>query len=165
MVKEHLRDRFPDSDEEGLDLAVALSRGNVGRAEDILSGKELSGVYDAVSDICRNIKHMDAGRIAYQAHRLSEELGDTDEVLDMLGEIRAQLPAELKKAQDLIRARDEYVEAAKNVGVYEGYTVGVHKAFLDVCAHPEEYMDDVREIFPRAVAAKDRRTKELVFED
>ena len=31
--------------------------------------------------------------------------------------------------------------------------------------HPEEYMDAVREIFPRAVAAKDRRTKELVFED
>jgi len=36
-----------------------------------------------------------------------------NEVLDMLGEIRAQLPVELKKAQDLIRARDEYVEAAK----------------------------------------------------
>ena len=36
-----------------------------------------------------------------------------NEVLDMLGEIRGQLPAELKKAQDLIRARDEYVEAAK----------------------------------------------------
>ena len=30
---------------------------------------------------------------------------------------------------------------------------------------PEEYMDDVLEIFPRAIAAKDRRTAELVFED
>lgn len=30
---------------------------------------------------------------------------------------------------------------------------------------PEEYMDQVREIFPRAIAAKDGRTKELVFED
>lgn len=30
---------------------------------------------------------------------------------------------------------------------------------------PEEYMDDVREIFPRSIAAKDRRTAELVFED
>ena len=30
---------------------------------------------------------------------------------------------------------------------------------------PEEYMDDVREIFLRAIAAKDRRTAELVFED
>ena len=30
---------------------------------------------------------------------------------------------------------------------------------------PEEYMEDVREIFPRAIAAKDRRTAELVFED
>lgn len=28
---------------------------------------------------------------------------------------------------------------------------------------PEEYMDDVREIFPAAVAAKDRRSVELVF--
>ena len=36
-----------------------------------------------------------------------------NEVLDMLGEIRAQLPTELQKAQQLIRARDEYVEAAK----------------------------------------------------
>lgn len=36
-----------------------------------------------------------------------------NEVLDMLGELRAQLPTELKKAQELIRARDEYVEAAK----------------------------------------------------
>ncbi len=36
-----------------------------------------------------------------------------NEVLDMLGELRAQLPGELKKAQELIRARDEYVEAAK----------------------------------------------------
>ena len=30
---------------------------------------------------------------------------------------------------------------------------------------PEEYMDEVREVFPRAIAAKDRRTAELVFED
>ena len=36
-----------------------------------------------------------------------------NEVLDMLGELRAQLPVELRKAQDLIRARDEYVAAAK----------------------------------------------------
>ncbi len=30
---------------------------------------------------------------------------------------------------------------------------------------PEEYMEDVRAIFPNAIAAKDRRTVELVFED
>lgn len=29
--------------------------------------------------------------------------------------------------------------------------------------HPEEYMDEVRQIFPRAVAAKDKRSAELVF--
>ncbi len=36
-----------------------------------------------------------------------------DEALDILDEIRAQLPVELKRAQELIRAKDEYVEAAK----------------------------------------------------
>ncbi|MDD7771038.1 ribonuclease Z [Suipraeoptans intestinalis] len=30
---------------------------------------------------------------------------------------------------------------------------------------PEDYMEEVREIFPNAIAAKDGRTKELVFED
>ena len=36
-----------------------------------------------------------------------------DEVLDLLDEIRAQLPTELERAQKLIAARDDYVEAAK----------------------------------------------------
>lgn len=38
---------------------------------------------------------------------------ERDEALDLLDEIRGQLPAELKRAQELIRARDEYVENAK----------------------------------------------------
>ncbi len=36
-----------------------------------------------------------------------------DEVLDLIEEIRAQFPVELKRAQELVRTRDEYVEAAK----------------------------------------------------
>ena len=36
-----------------------------------------------------------------------------DEALDLLDEIRGKLPMEVKKAQELIRARDEYVAAAK----------------------------------------------------
>lgn len=36
-----------------------------------------------------------------------------DEALDLLDEIRAKLPLELKKAQELIHARDEYVSSAK----------------------------------------------------
>ena len=31
--------------------------------------------------------------------------------------------------------------------------------------YPEEFMDDVRAIFPQSVAAKDKRSMELVFED
>ena len=36
-----------------------------------------------------------------------------DEALDLLDEIRGKLPLELKKAQELLRARDEFVESAK----------------------------------------------------
>ena len=36
-----------------------------------------------------------------------------EDALDLLDELRGQLPLELKKAQDLIRARDEYVDSAK----------------------------------------------------
>ena len=36
-----------------------------------------------------------------------------EDALDLLDELKGQLPLELKKAQDLIRARDEIVESAK----------------------------------------------------
>ena len=36
-----------------------------------------------------------------------------EEALDILDEIRGKLPLEMKKAQELIRAREEYVAAAK----------------------------------------------------
>ena len=36
-----------------------------------------------------------------------------EDALDLLDELKGQLPLELKKAQDLIPARDEYVENAK----------------------------------------------------
>ena len=36
-----------------------------------------------------------------------------EDALDLIDELKGQLPLELKKAQDLIRARDEFVENAK----------------------------------------------------
>lgn len=36
-----------------------------------------------------------------------------DEALDLIDEIRAQLPVELKRAQELIHAKEDYVESAK----------------------------------------------------
>lgn len=38
---------------------------------------------------------------------------DRDAALDLLDEIRAGLPAELKRAQDLIQAKEDYVNSAK----------------------------------------------------
>ena len=36
-----------------------------------------------------------------------------DEALDILTEIRSRMPLEIKKAQELIRAREEYIASAK----------------------------------------------------
>ena len=36
-----------------------------------------------------------------------------EEALDLLDDLKGQLPQELKRAKDLIRARDEFVENAK----------------------------------------------------
>ena len=38
---------------------------------------------------------------------------DRDEVLDLLDELRAQLPVEIKRAQELLAAREKFVEDAK----------------------------------------------------
>ena len=36
-----------------------------------------------------------------------------DEALDIITEIRSRMPIEIKKAQELIRAREEYIASAK----------------------------------------------------
>ena len=38
---------------------------------------------------------------------------DRDELLDLLDELRAQLPAEIKRAQELLAAKDKFVEDTK----------------------------------------------------
>jgi cell division septum initiation protein DivIVA len=38
---------------------------------------------------------------------------ERDAILDLIDEIRSNLPVELKKAQDLLRSRDEFVDSAK----------------------------------------------------
>lgn len=38
---------------------------------------------------------------------------DRDDALDLLEELRATLPAEIKRAQELIQAKDDYVNSAK----------------------------------------------------
>ena len=43
----------------------------------------------------------------------SMSIVDRDELLDLLDELRAQLPAEIKRAQELLSAREKFVEDAK----------------------------------------------------
>ena len=38
---------------------------------------------------------------------------DRDEILDLLDELRSQLPVELKRAQELLAAREKFVDEAK----------------------------------------------------
>ena len=43
----------------------------------------------------------------------SMSMVDRDELLDLLDELRAQLPVEIKRAQELLSARDKFVDDAK----------------------------------------------------
>ena len=52
----------------------------------------------------------EANRAAFSADRC---VIDREEALELLDEIRGKLPLELKKAQELLRARDEFVDNAK----------------------------------------------------
>ena len=55
----------------------------------------------------------------------------------------------------------EAAQLAKDAGVKEMWLTHYSPSLIK----PEEYMDEVRAIFPASVAGKDRRTVELVFED
>lgn len=55
----------------------------------------------------------------------------------------------------------EAAQLAKDAGVKEMWLTHYSPSLIK----PEEYMEEVRTIFPASVAAKDRRTVELVFED
>jgi cell division septum initiation protein DivIVA len=43
----------------------------------------------------------------------SQSIVDRDEMLDLLDELRAQLPIEIKRSQELLAAREKFVEDAK----------------------------------------------------
>ena len=55
----------------------------------------------------------------------------------------------------------EAAQVAKEAGVKEMWLTHYSPSLT----RPEEYMDEVRAIFPQAIAAKDRRSAELVFSD
>ena len=48
----------------------------------------------------------------YRGQEISSQV-DGDEVLDLLDELRNQLPVELKRAQELLAAREKFVDEAK----------------------------------------------------
>ena len=55
----------------------------------------------------------------------------------------------------------EAAQLAKNADVREMWLTHYSPSLTK----PEEYMDDVKAIFPNSIAAKDKRSVELVFED
>ena len=84
MVKEHLRKLFPEAEEARIDLAVAFSRGNPGRAEELLGSDEFSEWYMEVTRTCRSIKKMNAGQISSEAAKLTSSYGDIFAILDLM---------------------------------------------------------------------------------
>jgi len=67
-----------------------------------------SDVTRLIDMLCEKIE--DAKSPAWQRNM---SIVDRDEMLDLLEELRAQLPIEIKRAQELLAAREKYVEDAK----------------------------------------------------
>ena len=68
----------------------------------------------------------------------------------------------IQHIQDLCKERSwTYYRLAKEAEVKEMWLTHYSPSLN----HPEEFMDEVREIFPNSIAAKDKRTLELTFSD
>ena len=81
-----------------------------------------------------------------------------DEALDLLDEIRAKLPLELKKAQELIQAREEYVASAK-----KEVEKMLRQAELDakVIVSESETLQAARQKSAEIIRRAEERSKEL----
>jgi len=81
-----------------------------------------------------------------------------DDVLDLLDEIRGKLPLELKKAQELIRAREEYVAAAK-----KEVEKMLHQAETDAknIVSDSETLQQARQKSAEIIRRAEERSKEL----
>lgn len=83
---------------------------------------------------------------------------ERDELLDLLDEVRAQLPIELKRAQELIAARDKFVEDAKR-----DVDRMLRQAELDAKTKVSEskVMSDAREKGCKIVAHAEDRSRQM----
>lgn len=81
-----------------------------------------------------------------------------DEALDLLDEVRAKLPLEIKKAQELVRAREEYVSAAK-----KEVEKMLRQAELDakVIVSESETLQQARQRSSEIICRAESRSKEL----
>ena len=81
-----------------------------------------------------------------------------DEALDLLDDIRAKLPLEIKKAQELVRAREEYVSSAK-----KEVEKMLRQAELDakVIVSESETIQRARQKSSEIVRRAEERTREL----
>ena len=81
-----------------------------------------------------------------------------DEALDLLDEVRAKLPLEIKKAQELVRAREEYVSAAK-----KEVEKMLRQAELDakVIVSESETLQQARQRSSEIIRRAESRSKEL----
>ena len=88
----------------------------------------------------------------------SAAFSNRDEALDLLDEVRAKLPLEIKKAQELVRAREEYVSAAK-----KEVEKMLRQAELDakVIVSESETLQQARQRSSEIIRRAESRSKEL----
>ena len=76
--------------------------------------------------------------------------------------LKKQYKDKLKKAKEYKHMTFyEAAQLAKEAEVAEMWLTHYSPSLT----HPEEYMDEVKKIFPNSIAAKDKRTVELTFSD
>ena len=88
----------------------------------------------------------------------SDKCVSRDEALDLLDDIRAKLPLEIKKAQELVRAREEYVSSAK-----KEVEKMLRQAELDakVIVSESETLQQARRKSSEIIRRAEERSKEL----
>lgn len=83
VIKEYLREHF-ELPNEKLDICVAFSKGNLGRAIELCGSETFSEWYQRVMKILKNLRQMDITDMHIEISRLLSECPEPMEALDLL---------------------------------------------------------------------------------
>lgn len=83
VIREYIKNRLHKSSDM-IDICVAFSKGNLGRAIELISSETFSEWYQRVMKILKNLSRMDITDIRIEIAKLLTECPDPNEALDLL---------------------------------------------------------------------------------